>query len=289
MGYLHIENLYKNQDVLLFKECYAMEKVHGTSAHITFDKTAAELLHFFSGGEKHERFVKIFNTELLLLDFNRLGHDKVTVYGEAYGGSCQGMRGTYGDVLRFIAFDVMIGDSWLSVPDAAQVVASLGLEFVPYSKVSTDVAVLDGLRDAYSEVAQLRGCGNDKHREGIVLRPLIEVTKNNGSRIIAKHKGERFQERANQPRVIDVEKLAMLTNAKDIAVEWVTEMRLTHVLDKLGGDVGIERTGEVIKAMIEDVEREAKGEILESNDIRKAISQRAAGLFKERVKAQLAR
>src|SRR5690348_10996218 len=35
MGYLHIGNLYKTQDLLLFRECYALEKVHGTSAHIT--------------------------------------------------------------------------------------------------------------------------------------------------------------------------------------------------------------------------------------------------------------
>ncbi len=36
MGYLHIENLYKNIDIMQFKECYAMEKIHGTSAHVRF-------------------------------------------------------------------------------------------------------------------------------------------------------------------------------------------------------------------------------------------------------------
>lgn len=29
MGYLHISNLYKDIDILLFKECYALEKIHG--------------------------------------------------------------------------------------------------------------------------------------------------------------------------------------------------------------------------------------------------------------------
>jgi intein/homing endonuclease len=29
MGYQHIENLYKNQTIFLFKECYALEKIHG--------------------------------------------------------------------------------------------------------------------------------------------------------------------------------------------------------------------------------------------------------------------
>jgi hypothetical protein len=32
MAYLHIENLYKARDIMLFRECYAMEKIHGTSA-----------------------------------------------------------------------------------------------------------------------------------------------------------------------------------------------------------------------------------------------------------------
>lgn len=34
MSYADIENLYKNRRIMLFKECYAMEKIHGTSAHV---------------------------------------------------------------------------------------------------------------------------------------------------------------------------------------------------------------------------------------------------------------
>ena len=36
MGYMHIDNLYKNQDVLMFREAYALEKIHGTSAHVAY-------------------------------------------------------------------------------------------------------------------------------------------------------------------------------------------------------------------------------------------------------------
>ena len=63
MGYLHIHNLYKDQTILLFKEVYALEKIHGTSSHITFTRETATLapeippkLTFFSGGESHQRF-----------------------------------------------------------------------------------------------------------------------------------------------------------------------------------------------------------------------------------------
>ena len=59
MAYMHIDNLYKNQEVLLFKECYAMEKIHGTSAHIRSKREESETifvkkiknnLSFSSGG-----------------------------------------------------------------------------------------------------------------------------------------------------------------------------------------------------------------------------------------------
>ena len=36
MGYMHIDNLYKNVTIMLFKEAYVLEKIHGTSAHITW-------------------------------------------------------------------------------------------------------------------------------------------------------------------------------------------------------------------------------------------------------------
>src|SRR6185295_5043867 len=114
MGYLHISNLYKEQTILLFKECYAMEKVHGTSAHISW---ADGQLTFFSGGEKHDKFVALFDQERLRTEFEqRFAGFKVTVYGEAYGGKCQGMSHTYGTDLRFIAFDVQIDEHWLAVP-----------------------------------------------------------------------------------------------------------------------------------------------------------------------------
>lgn len=295
MGYLHIDNLYKNQDVLLFKKCYRLEKVHGTSAHINWrvdPNQNAELplqyqLIFFSGGEKHNNFVALFDQNALTEKLSELALQHVTIYGEAYGGKCQGMSATYGKDLKFIAFDVKIGDSWLTVPQAAAFCESLGLEFVPWNEGSTDLEELNTERDKPSEVAIRRGCGSDKVREGIIIRPLIELTKNNGARLIAKHKTEKFSERATPQKVVDKDKLVVLQEANAIADEWVTEERLSHVLDKLPQDINVEGTGTVIKAMIEDVCREAAGEIVESKEAKAAIGKRAATLFKERMKSKL--
>lgn len=281
MGYMHIDNLYKDQTILMFRECYALEKVHGTSAHIVWNGG----LSFHSGGETHARFVALFDAAKLTTAFDvHVCQPKVIIYGEAYGGKQQGMRETYGADLRFIVFDVKIGDHWLAVPQMAQVADVLGLEVVPWEKTSTDLVALDAVRDRPSEVAVRRGITTPRPREGIVLRPLVELTTNAGTRIIAKHKGAAFEERKTPPKIVSPEELAVLSAAQAIADEWVTEMRLTHVLDKLPQGIGIERTPDVIKAMVEDVYREATGEIVESRDAEQAIRRKAAAMFKARLR-----
>ena len=177
MGYMHIDNLYKNKDILLFKECYALEKIHGTSAHISWSKTDG--LKFFAGGANHEQFIQIFGELLLGAKFSQMDIEQVTIYGEAYGGKLQGMSKTYGKDLRFVAFDVKIGDNWLEVPNAESLVRGLGLDFVHYTRTLTDLPALDALRDAPSEQARRLGL-EDQKAEGVVLRPLMELVKKNG-------------------------------------------------------------------------------------------------------------
>ena len=283
MAYLSIDNLYKSQDVLLFKEVWALEKVHGTSAHVAWQDGA---LRFFSGGSPHDQFVSLFDQDFLAGKLTENGYSPCVIYGEAYGGKCQGMSAVYGKELRFVVFDVKMNESWLAVPDMDNMATALGLEVVPYRKVPAVIDVLDAERDRISEVAMRRGCfGPDKLREGIVIRPLIELKKNNGERVIAKHKADKFSERAT-PQKVDKDKLVLLTEAKAVADEWVTEMRLSHVLDKMPG-ANIEQTKEVILAMQEDVKREAAGEIVESKEVWRAIGARTANMFKERLKEAL--
>jgi hypothetical protein len=293
MGYLHIDNLYKNKSILFFKECYSLLKIHGTSAHIQYIDYFREenKLTFFSGGEKHERFLQLFNQEELLDRFKSLCLPKVIVYGEAFGGKQQGMSHTYGPNLQFAAFDVSVEDNWLDVPNAEDVVKKLNLEFVPYTKISTNLediekeklkpdnyAIKNGI--SYYENGELK---NPKVREGVVLRPLIEVKTNNGKRIIAKHKNDQFAETAS-PRVVSDEELKVLEDAKSIAEEWVTLMRLEHVLQKLPQDIDLSYTPKVIRAMYEDIIREAKDEIVISKSVEKAISNKAKELFYKKIK-----
>jgi len=282
MAYRHIDNLYKNQDILLFKECYATEKINGASAHVSWKDSKVS---FFSGGVEHLSFVNLFDKNELVKKFTELGIPKIVIYGEAYGGKCQGMRKTYGDKLKFVAFEVKIDDLWLNVPNAEDVAKSLGFDFVPYVKCSTNIEGLNAIMLAPSEQSVKCGITEPRKREGVVLRPLIEVRKNNGERIIVKHKNDDFIE-TKTPRKVNEEDLKTLKQANEIAEEWVTEMRLSHVLDKFPG-AGMEKTGEIVKAMIEDVERESEGEIVKSREARKSIGKRTASMFKERLKKSL--
>lgn len=307
MSYIHIPNLYKSQNIFLLRECYALEKVHGTSAHLTckfipvemvkiqdddqlFDEDRFEIdrtspcnvrIDFFSGGESHERFKALFDQVSLRAAFLKTGYLNLTLYGEAYGGAQQGMSRVYGNTLRFIVFDVRASDVWLSVPEAEQIARVFGLEFVPYVRIPTDLPAIDAERDLPSEVALRRGCGRQK-REGVVLRPLVELMLN-GERIICKHKHDDFSERATPQKVVDLTKLAVLSTADEIAREWVTPMRLAHVLDKFP-NANIRNLAAIIAAMVEDVLREGAGEIVDSREARTAIGKRTEALFKSRLK-----
>lgn len=287
MGYAHIENLYKNREIIQFKECYALEKIHGTSAHVSFIDGE---LKFFSGGEKYESFIKLFDSDKLKKIYKEnFIDDDVRIHGEAYGGKCQGMSLTYGDSLKFVAFDVNINDKWVSTPVAEDVVVKLfDLEFVHYKKIKAEVDEINAERDADSQQAIRNGLGTGHKREGVVLRPLIEVTKNNGQRIVAKHKRDEFRE-TKSPRMITDEELKILANSKQIAKEWVTLERLKHVLDKFPKPYDITLTGQVIKAMHEDVIREAKGEIIECKEVSKEINRLTAMMYKKYLQSTIER
>jgi len=307
MGYRKTENMYKNTDIInLFRECFALEKIHGTSAHVRWQVTNEEpdgRLHFFSGGEKHGKFVPLFDQEKLTKEFKQFGlHTQqagITIYGEAYGGKCQGMRETYGDSLKFVAFEVLLGDKsapsdslfrpqWLGVESAYEIVTNLGLEFVHFERGPATVEWLNEQRDKDSTQAIRNGCGEGKMSEGVVVRPVVEVSKNGGGRFIVKHKRKEFCE-TRTPREVtkDPEDLKVLSDAKEVAAEWVTEMRLDHVLDKLRADgvdvTKMEATRQVISEMINDVKVEGDREIEWSKEISTAVGRASVQLYKQRV------
>lgn len=291
MGYQKIKNLYQDPTILtLFREVYCLEKIHGTSAHITWKDGKVS---YFSGGEKHANFVKLFDEETLVKKLTEEfgNYTTVTIYGEAYGGSCQRMSTTYGKQLRFVAFEVNIDDHWLDVLNAEDVTKKMGLEFVDYIKGPATLEFVNEQRDRPSTQAIRNGITDEpKLREGVVIRPLIELAKNDGNRLMVKHKGEAFSEHKT-PREVNPEKVKVMSDAREIAEDWVTAMRLEHVMDKLSPDgieLTVKSTREVISAMVQDVKDESEGEIVWTPAVSKAIGKAAANLFHRHLKSKLA-
>jgi hypothetical protein len=295
VGYYKIPNLYKDPTILnTFKQVYVLEKVHGTSAHLVWKPEERSTLEhpvgeirLFSGGAKHEEFEKACPPLLYVEKFvQHFPTTPVIVYGEAYGGKMQAMSHTYGKQLRFIAFEVKIGSHWLSVPDAFDVATKLGFEFVPFKLVSNDLATLNAERDAPSEVAKRLGIESPGPREGIVIRPPFEVTLNNGARIHAKHVAESFRE-TKTPREVNPDKAVKFADAKRVADEYVTDMRLTHVLGSLQPQaVDYKDIPRLIKAVVEDLRAECEDEIEWSREVSQAIGTATAKLYKDRLSRQ---
>lgn len=297
MGYRKIQNLYRNKDILMFKECYALEKIHGTSAHIRFQFDESKwTTEVYSGGIKHSAFEAMLNErfglEATRENFLKYIEDwpgirRMTIYGEAYGGKCQKMSETYGP-LNFVTFEVNVDGHWLDVPTAERITKELGLPFVHYEKGPATIDWLNEQRKKPSTQAIRNGMGDDKESEGIVIRPLIELRKNNGERIMAKHKNESFRE-TRRPRKVG-EKLQKLSEANIVAREWVTPMRLQHVLDKLvaaGMQHDFSEIPNVCRAMVKDIEDESEGEIEWSKKVRKAIGKETVRLYKDLVSKEI--
>ena len=283
MSYRHILNLYANKEILLFKQCYALEKVDGTSSNIRY-LAEQDKLSFFHGGSSRELFLANFNEAVLLEQFraNHVEYPTVKdliIYGEAYGGKLQGRSSTYGKDLKFIAFEVCIDGEFLGVLEAEKLALKFGQEFVPYKLIDTTEEAINAEMMADSEVAIRRGTGPGKMREGIVLRPVVELIHPNGGRVICKHKREEFKERQHQPKFTDETQLKVLEEAKEIVEEWVVMERLKHVLDAFT-EPNIKDSNKVIQAMTEDVLREAGSEVVDSKAFRKELGKETMRLFK---------
>ena len=259
--------------------------VHNSSAHIGWNFNT-KIIKFFTG-ENHQLFLTLFNEDFLKAKFIEVFPDiDVVIFGENYAGKCQGQSHVYGKQPKFIGFDVKVGDVWLNVPNAESVCKQFNIEFVHYDKIDVNLENLTKYRDMDSVQAVRNGMGAGKPREGVVLRPLVEMRLNNGERVICKYKPDEEGETKTK-REVNPEQLKVLSDAKAIAEEWVTNLRLEHVLQKLPADISIEGIPEIIKAMIEDVYREGKGEIVESREATKAIGNKTVQLFKQKLNSTL--
>ncbi|ANB50967.1 hypothetical protein [Powai lake megavirus] len=294
MGYMHIESLYKcPQFFELFPQVYCMEKIHGTSTWIYFDPK--QPIKFHSGGENSIAFRNIFDEFFLTNKLLQIASDNnwslIKIHGEGYGGKQQGMSKTYGDMLKFIVFDIYvestdpsIAPKFLNVPDAEKMASELNLEFVHYVCIDNNPKLIEQESDSMSIQAIRNGLGSDKAREGVVIKPLVESIMPNGKRAIMKHKNADFWEiKSRRPLG---ERLQVVESINEIIEDWVTEQRFNHVIDRVLQNkvvkvLEISDIKILLNLMVEDVKRESEGEVVWSEELVKAIRKKTAIMFKD--------
>lgn len=111
---------------------------------------------------------------------------EIIIFGETYGKGMQAPGGRYCKThLKFICFDIKIGNTWLTRESVEDICKRLGIDTVPYlGEMTLDEAierVKAGFTSQVSEDPTLPA-------EGIVLRAPLGILDRRGRRIITKVK-----------------------------------------------------------------------------------------------------
>jgi hypothetical protein len=163
------------------------------------------------------------------------GLPDATVFGEAFGPGIKGTRGivySNGQESLFRAFDIMVGESFVTYDLFVQLADEMGLPRVPevWRGEPTQEA-LDALLNKPSTAAMSEGVADPSNlAEGVVIRSNPLFRNSYGSWLIAKHKGAKFSEVAHAP----AEKKAREESpAEAYAAKFVTGGRLANAWERL--------------------------------------------------------
>jgi hypothetical protein len=151
----------------------------------------------------------------------------------------------------------------------------MGLKFVPYEMGPLTEEWLDAQRDAPSKISLT----DDAPKEGIVIRAIYENNYEDGYRFIYKHKNAGFRETNSVRSISSDEDVKLWADAEEVALEYVTPMRLSHVLQKTEYK-GVEDTGNVVRAMVNDVLVEEGHDIVWNKKVEKAIGKKTVELLR---------
>lgn len=307
--YPHIENIEEVPEVFELSEVIVTEKVHGSAARIGVIDGRLRL-----GGRKLEFtdirpdtreglcFIQwVLDTGLdkkVIEAFS--GHD-VILYGEWHGSGTpkkgwpqvqKGIRYINGNDLRI--FDVKVDGKYVPQDEVASWAAKVGLKTMPILyRGKPDMKIFDSLIDTMSRVGEENGIVDPENTiEGIVIRPPEFVWDEKRRPIMAKYKIGKWAERASaqkHPKTLPKERV-VIPGASEFAKEFVTEMRLEHILDQLreaGIPIDKSSLGEVMKRMGQDIKREGIGALgdakLEWKDVSPFVTRLTKELFLKKI------
>ena len=116
-------------------------------------------------------------------------------------------------------------------------------------------------------------------REGVVVKPMVEMVDRFGDRVIYKHLNAQFSEFKSGPKLN--EKLNVIIKQNEILDQWVTVTRMEHVLSHLEHEPITRDIPLVADAFVADVKRESQilVEFEWTGEIEKALKKASGELF----------
>ena len=310
--YPDIVSLDKRPEILSVKQVVATEKLHGSNFRVQFPAGLASIDEIRFGG-RNEIFapgddgfyggkaVRWFKSRPALLlrlmeVFASHGFSDVIVYGEICGAGIQkGVRYATTDEALFRAFDLRVGECFVTYDLFARICDDAGLPRVPEIwRGEPSLAAFDALLEKPSTEGLENGVpGEGNLSEGVVIRsnPLLRDVF--GDLLIIKHKSERFSEVAHQKRGPKGGGSAADPGPLDtFAATYVTRGRLVNAVGRLR-DAGtklamaMEDMPLLTRAVVADLHKEeepawqalvAAG--LDDRAIRAAVTRTVASVYK---------
>ena len=192
-----IEGEYATDELayLAQNEWVFTEKVDGTNVRVMYERSEVCVRDSLTFGGKTdkaqmpvpltEHLTQTFTCDTLRTVFEG-EYVSACLYGEGYGGRIQKAGPKYGDV-SFILFDVRVGRWWLQREDVEAIATELGIPVVPIVGTGTLPEMVEVVRDGMPSML------GDLESEGLIARPVVELSARNGQRVITKLKTRDFR------------------------------------------------------------------------------------------------
>lgn len=238
----------RRPEILAVREAVATEKIHGTNFRVFLPEALASIDEIRFGCRNEEldredstfyggRPVRFFTERVSLLErmlavVRRHGFGDTTVFGEMFGAGIQKhVRYATDHVVRFRAFDIMIGDNFVTYDRFVELCDEMGLDRVPEVwRGEPSLAAFDALLERDSTVARENGVAAERNMaEGVVIRsnPLLRDVF--GQWLMVKHKSAGFAEVKERRSVVGAE----LGPAQAFAERFVLPGRIDNALGRL--------------------------------------------------------
>jgi len=280
--YPSIVLLDKRPEIFVVKEVVACEKIHGSSFRVFFPLGMSSLADVKYGSHELEytpgdgsftlgKAVQWFKEREDLLArmwevIKSYGFPDATVFGEAHGPGikAKGVKYSTGQEMLFRAFDIMVGQNFVTYDLFVEIADKMGLERVHEVWRGEPIReALDALLEKPSHAGRDAGIADDSNlAEGIVVRSNPLLRNVFGEWLIAKHKARKFAEKAEAP----VEpKVRVASPADTFVATYVTEGRVRNAVGRMR-DRGQTITGDMtdmpmlIVEIVADLHKECETE-----------------------------